>query len=564
MGLLKLDVLGVRMQSSMAHAVAEVERTTGHRIDLDDRAQVPFNDPKAFELLREGESIGVFQLESPGQRDLLGRLQPETFEDLIAEISLFRPGPVAADMIKPFILARHGQCRPHYPHPDLIPALRSTYGVIVFNEQVIKVVATMTRTDLAMGEQTRRALSDPESLPVLQAWFRNRATEAGYTPAVIHEVWNILKAMGAYGFAKSHAVAFAVPTLQSAWLKAHHPAAFYAGLLTHDPGMYPKRLILADARRRGVTILPLDVQHSCVDYRAEPLPDDAGGTAGFGLRLALCDVHGISHEQAVRIAAGQPYTSIPDWWTRARPYHPVGRRLAQVGALDSLAAGANRREILRQVDELHRRHGPTCDPDQLTLPIDITATPPTGLPDMTPAQQLQAELAVIGMDASRNVMSDFHPLLAELGVTPAHRLSEVAAGESVLVAGAKVAISTPPVRGCRVIFATLDDGTGLVDLAFFHDSQEAAAYTLFHCWLVVVRGTLQRRGARSISIVGSRAWDLTALAQAHRDGGTAGMRRLLAAEPETSTGDLDQQILRDRPPGASGRHLWHASPGSAG
>jgi error-prone DNA polymerase len=128
---------------------------------------------------------------------------------------------------------------------------------------------------------------------------------------------------------------------------------------------------------------------------------------------------------------------------------------------------------------------------------------------MTPAQQLQAELAVIGMDASRNLMSDFHPLLAELGVTAAQRLSEVTTGQSVLVAGAKVAISTPPVlrSNRRVIFTTLDDGTGLVDLVFFHDSQEAVAYTVFHCWLVVVRGTLQRRGARSISIVGSRAWE---------------------------------------------------------
>src|SRR3954471_10849212 len=141
-----------------------------------------------------------------------------------------------------------------------------------------------------MGEQTRRALSTPEGLPVIEAWFRNRATEAGYTPAVIHEVWNILKAMGAYGFAKSHAVAFAVPTLQSAWLKAHHPAAFYAGLLTHDPGMYPKRLLLADARRRGVPILPLDVNESGVAHRIELVSESP---AVWGLRLALSDVHGI-------------------------------------------------------------------------------------------------------------------------------------------------------------------------------------------------------------------------------------------------------------------------------
>jgi error-prone DNA polymerase len=129
------------------------------------------------------------------------------------------------------------------------------------------------------------------------------------------------------------------------------------------------------------------------------------------------------------------------------------------------------------------------------------------------------------------------------------------------------ALATPGLRWPnRLIFTTLDDGTGLVDLVFFHDSQEAVAYTVFHCWLVVVHGTLQRRGARSISIVGSRAWDLTALAQAHRDGGTANLHRLLAADLETPAGepDPDQQILRGRPPGDSGRHLWHASPGSAG
>src|SRR3954471_6240467 len=125
-----------------------------------------------------------------------------------------------------------------------------------------------------MGEQTRRALSTPEGLPVIEAWFRNRATEAGYTPAVIHEVWNILKAMGAYGFCKAHAVAFAVPTYQSAWLKAHHPAAFYAGLLTHDPGMYPKRLLLAAARRPGVPTLPLDVNRSAAAYRIELVSGD--------------------------------------------------------------------------------------------------------------------------------------------------------------------------------------------------------------------------------------------------------------------------------------------------
>ncbi|MEU2872813.1 DNA polymerase III subunit alpha [Streptomyces olivoreticuli] len=567
LGLLKLDVLGVRMQSAMAYAVAEVERTTGHAINLDSSAEVPFDDPAAFELLRAGESLGCFQVESPGQRDLLGRLQPSTFDDLIAEISLFRPGPVAADMVRPFIEARHGRRRPHYPHPDLIPALRSTHGVVVFNEQVIKVVSVMTRTDLAMGEEARRALSDPDRLPALEAWFRGRAADAGYTPAVINEVWEILRAMGAYGFAKAHAVAFAVPTLQSTWLKAHHPAAFYAGLLTHDPGMYPQRLILADARRRGVAILPLDVQHSGIDYRTEALPGpDNGSGSRLGLRMALKDVHGISHDQAERIVAGQPYTSVPDWWTRAHPTLPVAQRLARVGALDCLAPGAHRREILLQVDELHHQHTATANPAQLTLTTDPAPPTSTGLPVMSAGEKLEAELAVIGMDASRHMMEPHHPLLAELGVTPALQLREMPTGETVLVAGAKVAIQTPPNRTKRrIIFATLDDGSGgqPIDLAFFDDSHQACAHVMFHSWLIVVRGTVQRRGKNSMSVVGSRAWDLTALAAAHQDGGTAAVRRLLAAEPPTQEPETAQPSAEHEQGGPT-RRMWHASQGSAG
>ncbi|MFF3068822.1 hypothetical protein [Kitasatospora sp. NPDC057936] len=300
LGLLKLDVLGVRMQSSMAYAVREIERTTGLRIDLDDRQQVRLDDPKAFELLREGESLGVFQLESPGQHDLLGRLQPETFADLVAEISLFRPGPVQADMIKPFLLGRHGKRPVTYPHPDLEPWLRSTYGVIIFNEQVAGVFSAMTRTDLAMGEEARRALAKPERLPALQAWYRERAGRAGFGPEVVDRVWKMLENMGAYGFARAHGVAFALPTLQSAWLKAHYPAAFYAGLLEHDPGMYPKRLVLADARRRGVPILPPDVQRSDAHYRTETTDDGR-----LAVRVALADVHGITDDQAQRTATGR-------------------------------------------------------------------------------------------------------------------------------------------------------------------------------------------------------------------------------------------------------------------
>ncbi|MER6308821.1 DNA polymerase III subunit alpha [Streptomyces sp. NPDC001657] len=610
MGLLKLDVLGVRMQSAMAHAVAEIGRATGRRLDLDDPAQVPPGDPATYDLIRSTETLGCFQIESPGQRDLIGRLQPATFHDLVVDISLFRPGPVAADMVRPFIDARHGRRPVRYPHPDLEGPLRETYGVVVFHEQVIEVLRIMTGCGRDEADEMRRALSEPELQGRVRAWFARRAERRGYAPEVITRTWEIVEAFGSYGFCKAHAVAFAVPTYQSAWLKAHHPAAFYAGLLTHEPGMYPKRLLLADARRRGVPVLPLDVNRSAVTHRIELVSGREGAGDAWGLRLALSDVHGMSEAEARRIADGQPYHSLQDLWQRARPSRPIAERLARVGALD--AFGANRRDLLLYVSELHH-HGRRATGGQLSLHTDLEerradAVEPAGLPDLSDVERLSAELGVLGMDASRHLMADHREFLTELGALPARLLRNAGNGETVLVAGAKAATQTPPVRsGRRVIFTTLDDSTGLVDCAFFDDSHEACAHTVFHSWLLLVRGTVQRRGPRSLSVVGSAAWNLAELAELRREGGLEAVAARLAAEPDRPTAGqgtaagpgsgeepgagpgegaepepagagpgrtirletgYEMHPWADlQPPGeraATGRKLWHASPGSAG
>jgi error-prone DNA polymerase len=193
-------------------------------------------------------TLGCFQIESPGQRELVGKFAPETFEDLIIDISLFRPGPVKSDMVRPFLEARQGWKPADLLHPDLEPVLAQTHGVVVFHEQVLQIVSVMTGCSLAEADEIRRALGDPEGQLEVQAWFVPTALAAGYEQGVVERVWSVLKAFGSFGFCKAHAAAFALPTYQSAWLKAHHPAAFLAGVLTHDPGMYPKRLILDDAR----------------------------------------------------------------------------------------------------------------------------------------------------------------------------------------------------------------------------------------------------------------------------------------------------------------------------
>ncbi|WP_129838792.1 DNA polymerase III subunit alpha [Streptomyces sp. RFCAC02] len=581
LGLLKLDVLGVRMQSAMAHAVAETRRAGAGTVDLD---RLPPGDPATYRLIRSSGTLGCFQIESPGQRDLIARLQPETFHDLVVDISLFRPGPVGADMVRPFIEGRSGR-RPRYPHPHLEPILRETHGVVVFHEQVIGVVATLTGCDRALADEARRALSDPERRERVRDWFTAEAERRGYEPGVVSETWEIVASFGSFGFCKAHAVAFAVPTYQSAWLKAHHPAAFYAGLLTHDPGMYPKRLLLADARRRGVPVLPLDVNASDTAYRIELESDSKGDGGRWGVRLGLQDVRGISEEEAGRIAAGRPYASLTDFLHRAAPSRPVAERLATVGALD--AFGANRRDLLLHIAELHRRPAGGSGGRQLPLG-GAGGTPPAGLPDLDAGERVDAELDVLGMETAHHLLTGHRAFLRELGVVPAHRLRDAAHGETVLVAGAKAATQTPPIRsGRRVIFATLDDMTGLVDLAFFEDSHAACAHTVFHSWLLLVRGTVQRRGPRAFSVVGRAAWDLAELAELRGTGGLDAVAERLAAGPGTPGGAGDDGAgdgtarrielptgyalhpwadLKPAggPAGTPPRKLWHASPGSAG
>ncbi|WP_432491444.1 PHP domain-containing protein [Kineococcus gypseus] len=398
MGWLKLDVLGVRMQSAIAHTLREIERTTpppseptteaggdsgsephgcsgagpreavphprwstpprahrpavttepatptwaapqpaapesallrvGGAPDLD---RVPLDDPATFELIRSTHTLGVFQVESPGQRELLGKFQPATFTHLVIDVALFRPGPMANDMITPFLEGHHGWRRVHLPHPDLAPILGETHGVAIFHEQVMRILDVFTGCGLARADVLRRHLSDAAERAEVERFFRTAATERGYAPEAVEAVWAIVAGHGGFGFARAHAAAFAATTYHSAWLKAHHPAQFLAGLLEHDPGMYPRRLLLAEARRLRVPLLALDVQRSTGSWRCEVLPD--GRT---GIRAALSQVHGIHEKEVQRLAAAQPFTDLHDLIERARPHAPTLRRLAAVGALDTL------------------------------------------------------------------------------------------------------------------------------------------------------------------------------------------------------------------------------------
>jgi error-prone DNA polymerase len=247
MGFLKLDVLGVRMQSAMAYTIQEIARVSEKAVDLDsvDRA-----DPEVYKTIRTTNTLGMFQIESPGQRELTGKHQPTKFNDLTLQISLFRPGPMKGNMISPYLDGRHGFREPDYIHPDLKPILEESYGVVVFHEQLMRIMQVMTGCTLARADEHRRQLAKPERSVKIGEYFKKSAAARGYSKEVIERVWSIIEGFGSFGFCKAHGAAFALPTYQSAWLKTHHPTEFIAGLLTHDPGMYPRRLLLAEARRQ--------------------------------------------------------------------------------------------------------------------------------------------------------------------------------------------------------------------------------------------------------------------------------------------------------------------------
>ncbi|MDL4817869.1 DNA polymerase III subunit alpha [Actinomadura opuntiae] len=589
MGLLKLDVIGVRMQSAMAHAVAEVARTTGEEIDLE---AVPRDDPDTYALIRTSRTLGCFQIESPGQRELIGRLQPWNLDDLVIDISLFRPGPVNSDMVSPFLDARAGTREPDYPHPDLEPVLRESLGVVVFHEQVLRVFDVMTGCGLSTAEAARRSLNHERGQAVVGAWFRERARTRGYDEPTVERVWRTLTAFGAFGFCKAHAASFALPTYQSAWLKRHHTAAFYAGVLTHDPGMYPKRVILDDARHFGVPILPLDVNRSAREWHAEPVSE--GGPTG--IRVALNEVRGISDAEVGTIVGARPYASLTDFWRRARVSRPTAERLVLAGAFDALYPDEEvpRRDLLCRVGALDRvtarRSGPAVVEGQLPLgyedgdgalsgvEIGLAEPVPLGeLPPMTPAEVVEAELDILGMDVSRHVLGFYDGLLDGLGVVRAAALPGRPGGSDVLVAGVKVATQTPAVRsGQRVIFATLDDSTGPVDLAFFESVQERCAATVFGSWLLVVRGRVRHAGARAVSITATACWDLTSLFERWRDGGMDAVRAAMAERGPRArpvgrrivqpTGFAMSPYSDIAPAGGNPPRvpLWHASGGSSG
>lgn len=451
-GLVKFDLLGLGMLSALHYARDLVAEHEGIDVDL---ARIDLSDPAVYEMLARADSVGVFQVESRAQMATLPRLKPRVFYDLVVQVALIRPGPIQGGSVHPYIRRRNGLDPVVYDHPSMIPALRKTLGVPLFQEQLMQLAVDCAGFSAAEADQLRRAMGSKrstEKMRRLRTRFYDGMRELhGITGEVAERVYEKMEAFANYGFPESHALSFASLVFYSAWFKLHHPAAFCAALLRAQPmGFYSPQSLVADARRHGVA-----VHRACVNVSEVHATCQDAGTA---VRLGLGAIRHLGADQAETLVAertaGGPFTSLTDLTFRVQLSTPQVEALATAGALDCF--GISRREALWSAGAAAAQR-----PDRLPGVGAPTHTPV--LPGMSESELAAADVWATGVSPDSFPTQFLRADLDELGVVPAERLLSVPDGTRILVAGA-VTHRQRPATAQGVTFLNLEDETGMVNV----------------------------------------------------------------------------------------------------
>jgi error-prone DNA polymerase len=500
LGIVKMDILALPTMTVIEDAVKSIKQKHDFDVDID---AIPKDDPEAFAMLREGKTIGLFQLESPAQREMAGRLLPECFEDIIVSISLVRPGPLKSNMDKVYLARRHGLEPVTYLHPKLKDALRETLGVILYQEQVLKVAHDLAGMSYAEADGFRRAMTHDrtdEEMEKMRDSFISCAERNGVSHAIAEKMFEQLAAFAAYGFCKAHAVAYAILSYQTLWLKCHYPAEFFAAVLSNQPmGYYPPNVLVADARRFGIKILPLDINESLDCYVAED---------GAAIRVGFCQLKGMTYEAMQSILNERcegKFSSLRDLLLRTNISQPIMENLIRVGACDSF--GSRDSLLLELQDLLQIRHKVGVGKRSLfDYEQPGSHVHNDGHYD-SPKGKMLVERELLYLDLSGHPL-DFCNL--NDGFTRMKYLSAMATGENVKIAGSVIRYQTPPTRnGKRVVYVIMEDGTGIADVTVFSDVQERCGHVLFREGWLVVKGKIQRRGPKALSVIAQDLAPLT-------------------------------------------------------
>ncbi len=503
-GLVKFDFLGLRTLTIIDWAVQIIDRRRAEGQSELDISQLPLDDKATYDLLKRHQTTAVFQLESRGMQELIKRLQPDNFEDIVALVALYRPGPLQSGMVDDFINRKHGRAKVEYPHPALEPILKPTYGVILYQEQVMQIAQVLAGYTLGGADVLRRAMGKkkPEEMAKQREIFTQGAVEHGVDADVATYIFDLMEKFAGYGFNKSHSAAYALLSYQTAWLKAHHPAPFMAAVLSADMDNTDKVVNLTEeCRRLELQVLPPDINRS--EYRFTVL-DDRTILYGLGAIKGVGE-SAISGMLEERRTNGE-FADLDDLCRRMIG-QKVNRRVLEAmirgGALDPL--GHNRASLMAhlpgavQAAEQHRRD---ADLGQVDLfgaqPAAALSQQPERLPEWPEDERLRAEKETLGLYLTGHPIERYAEELRHMVTAPIETwLRDEGGGDShrgrgerkeriVVVAGLVVGLSVRSGSSGRFAFVTLDDRTGRLDVGVFGEEYESYSDLLIKDSLLVI------------------------------------------------------------------------------
>ena len=493
-GLIKVDLLGLRMLSLINEARELVEENHKAKLNLE---ELPLDDEEVYEMICKGDTIGVFQVESRAQMQTLPQTKPRSIEDLTIEAALIRPGPLQGNMVHPYIRRRKGLERVTYLHPKLKPILEDTLGVILFQEQVIQVATAIASFTPGEADSLRRAVSRKrakDAMGEIKQRFIDGATKNGVESGTAGRIFIALEGFAQYGFCKSHAAGFALLCYQSAWLKRYYPAEFYCALLNNQPmGFYSPEVIVRDARRHGIEILPVDINRSAARCTVED----------GNIRLGFAYVKGLGEKTISQIVAereSRPYLSLEDFYFRAGLERKLMENLVLAGAFNSFSR--SRRQLLWQLGLLERKH-----PGELPLEFNDVKV---SLPELTELEEMKVDYQVQGLSTKYHPMQVMRKQICRDGLLKSSEIAQLFPNTRVRIAG-YVITRQRPAAAKGFAFMTLEDEEGTVNVVLKPGVYEKHRQVFKLEPLIVVEGVIQKRD-ESLNILADTLFPLHKLA----------------------------------------------------
>ncbi len=505
-GLLKMDFLGLMNLSVLAKAVQNIERSRGVRINL---REIPFNDAKTYEMLGRGETTGVFQLESAGMRRYIQQLKPQNVRELAAMVALYRPGPM--EHIPTYIARKHGREPVTYPHPLLEPILKETYGVIVYQDQVLKCVQALAGFSLGKADILRRAMGKkkPEEMRRMRSEFVKGAAERGIDEAEANRLFDLIEPFAGYAFNKAHAVCYAHIAYQTAYLKANYPVEYMAALMA----VYKEKTdkiasCIEECQSLGIAVLPPDINRSEAVFTVEPVESAPGSSQAYAIRFGLGAIKNVGESALEAIlqarADGGAFEDVFDFAVRLHERGGLNRAtleaLIQAGAFESLHP--NRAQLLAGLDTILNyaqsvARARAAGQNSLFEGGQEVHIPKPALPaidDMGTPEKLALERELLGVYLSAHPVRPYARALAKVA-TPIAHARERESGASVTVGGIITSLRTRTTRqsGARMAALVLEDLTGSIPVTVFPQTYEACKGALIKDRVVLVRGRLQSR-----------------------------------------------------------------------